>query len=129
MPSSTFPTDYKLALIICLLPSCKAKKQEMVRQGLLVVHVMVFSWLINITTVLAYGAYADRSRCPTSCGNLSNIPFPFGIRSSCYLDSWFEIVCNKSTLPHIPFLKRTNLQVLNITLADYNHAGTVRVFK
>ncbi|XP_004306301.1 PREDICTED: wall-associated receptor kinase-like 1-like [Fragaria vesca subsp. vesca] len=61
--------------------------------------------------------------CQEKCGNVS-IPFPFGIGpdKDCYFDEWFEIDCNLSTR-HKPFLKLTQLEVLNISIK----AGALQV--
>ncbi|PQP99314.1 wall-associated receptor kinase-like 1 isoform X1 [Prunus yedoensis var. nudiflora] len=60
--------------------------------------------------------------CTTLCGGVS-IPYPFGIGPStnCFLNEWFQIDCNKST-GHKPFLRRAQLEVLDISIN-----GTLRV--
>ena len=56
-----------------------------------------------------------KSDCKTHCGNVTNIPYPFGMGSShCYMDDWFEIVCNGSGA----FLKRINMEVLEILISS-----------
>ncbi|VVA41151.1 PREDICTED: wall-associated, partial [Prunus dulcis] len=78
-----------------------------------------------------------KSGCQEYCGDV-HIPYPFGIRSSedCYLDDWFEIECSNqsskttSSAPHYkPVLKRTKLEVLNISIGDPLQAirSTLRV--
>nr|POE57025.1 wall-associated receptor kinase-like 22 [Quercus suber] len=47
-------------------------------------------------------------------GNVTSIPYPSGIRPSCYMDDWFEIVCNGTGA----FLKRINMEVLQLTISS-----------
>ncbi|PON89667.1 Wall-associated receptor kinase [Trema orientale] len=60
-----------------------------------------------------------KPNCLPRCGNVS-IPFPFGIGSDCFLNKWFEIVCENTTSGyHRPFLKQiTGVEVLNISIDD-----------
>ncbi|KAJ6702362.1 hypothetical protein OIU74_013506 [Salix koriyanagi] len=52
--------------------------------------------------------------CQDHCGNIS-IPYPFGTTKDCYLDESFEIVCDEETVsPPRVFIRKTNLEVLNI---------------
>ncbi|KAB1210627.1 Wall-associated receptor kinase-like 9 [Morella rubra] len=77
------------------------------------------------------------SKCQAQyCGNV-NITYPFGIGAGCYLDDWFEIVCDgegNSSDPATarPYLRRLipRLEVLEIQIEDsspYSEASTVRV--
>ncbi|KAG2711408.1 hypothetical protein I3760_04G075300, partial [Carya illinoinensis] len=54
------------------------------------------------------------------CGNKVSIPYPFEIGNGCYVGDWFEIVCRNDSydlgFPK-PFLKRFNLEVLEIDIA------------
>jgi hypothetical protein len=81
---------------------------------------MAVQFVIRITflLLLTYGLAEaappiGKSDCQNHCGNVTNIPYPFGIGSSqCYMDDWFEIVCNRSGA----FLKRINMEVLEISI-------------
>ncbi|XP_039161085.1 LOW QUALITY PROTEIN: wall-associated receptor kinase-like 22 [Eucalyptus grandis] len=73
--------------------------------------------LLVFLTIQASGAAAGipRSNCVKQCGNVS-IPFPFGIGAGCFLDHWYEIVCQNRTVPK---LNKIGLRVLNISLPNY----------
>ncbi|KFK28618.1 hypothetical protein AALP_AA7G022800 [Arabis alpina] len=52
--------------------------------------------------------------CNRVCGGIS-IPYPFGIGGKdCYLNPWYEVVCNSTT--SVPFLPRINRELVNISL-------------
>ncbi|XP_059629935.1 putative wall-associated receptor kinase-like 16 [Cornus florida] len=52
--------------------------------------------------------------CPSSCGNLT-IPYPFGTREDCYLDTSFLVTCDASNQL---FLQDSIIPVLNISEFD-----------
>ncbi|KAK4757329.1 hypothetical protein SAY87_018630 [Trapa incisa] len=59
-----------------------------------------------------------KSICKTFCGDLTKIPYPFGIGGEgCFLNEWYEIICENMTTPS---LKKVGLEVKNISLPDYN---------
>ncbi|XP_062164926.1 wall-associated receptor kinase-like 10 [Alnus glutinosa] len=96
-----------------------------------------------ILYVQAAGLAINSSCQAKSCGNLSNIPYPFGIGvleiiylvffqgAGCYLDRWFEVVCmNDSSGSPKPFLSSFGLEVLNISSIEGAYdsgSSTVRV--
>ena len=90
----------------------------------MVFQIILLLFSIDAIFVQAADLASNGSSCQRSCGNVSNIPFPFGIGAGCYLDPWFEVVCNNSDSWASPksVLKKLDLEVLNISLG-----GTVRV--
>ena len=63
----------------------------------------------------------EKPSCQANCGNI-RIPYPFGVGADCYHEDWFAISCNDTFNLPKPFLRRFNLEVLDISLQ-----GTVRV--
>ena len=63
----------------------------------------------------------EKPSCQANCGNI-RIPYPFGVEADCYYEDWFAISCNDTFSLPKPFLRRFNLEVLDISLL-----GTVRV--
>lgn len=86
--------------------------------------------LLNYTVAVVAVAVSDseapiaKPDCQSKCGKVK-IPYPFGIGGSatCYFDEWYKIDCLNSTGNQIPLLKRTLLEVLEISMKQ----GTVKV--
>ena len=78
-------------------------------------------WSMNVFMKAVGLANSSCSGAAAVCGNLT-IPYPFGIEPGCYIDDWFAIGCNHTLGSPKPFLRRLDLEVLDISLK-----GTLRV--
>ncbi|KAL3746910.1 hypothetical protein ACJRO7_015791 [Eucalyptus globulus] len=65
-----------------------------------------------------------KPNCPETCGN-ATIPFPFGIGAGCFLEEWYQIVCQQNNT--VPILKKIGLRVLDISLPDAYVDGMINV--
>ncbi|KAK3446341.1 hypothetical protein EUGRSUZ_A02059 [Eucalyptus grandis] len=54
--------------------------------------------------------------CQDTCGDLTNIPYPFGIGRGCFLDPLYEIDCQQTPNISTPVLKNFGVVVLKIKL-------------
>ncbi|KAF2291291.1 hypothetical protein GH714_022259 [Hevea brasiliensis] len=70
--------------------------------------------VVLLSAIEAPAAAQDRLHCSDRCGN-STIPYPFGL-DGCNLSPEFLITCNDSFNPPLPFLRKSNIKVKNITL-------------
>ncbi|XP_030943325.1 wall-associated receptor kinase-like 10 isoform X2 [Quercus lobata] len=82
------------------------------------VGVVFLLWSMN---VVIKAVDLGNSSCSGACGSVT-IPYPFGIEPGCYIDDWFAIGCNHTLGSPKPFLRRLDLEVLDISLE-----GTLRV--
>ncbi|KAM5586281.1 hypothetical protein ABKV19_005271 [Rosa sericea] len=92
------------------------------------VHQMIFILLLSICRASTAAPQMAKPGCQKNCGNLI-IPYPFGIgpNRSCYYDEWFQIDCNEGK----PFLRRTKLEVLNISTEfefEFERERTLQVY-
>ncbi|KAL4616115.1 hypothetical protein ACB092_07G175700 [Castanea dentata] len=83
---------------------------------------MVFLlWSMNVFIKAVGLGNSSCSGAAAVCGNVT-IPYPFGIEPGCFIDDSFAISCNKTLSSPKPFLRRLDLEVLDISLE-----GTLRV--
>ena len=89
------------------------------------VHLLMqITFLLLLTYELAEAAAPPiaKPNCPSSCGNVTKIPYPFGIGHGCYMNRTFEIVCNGSDSSRKAFLPSIDMEVLEINMSDpYNN--------
>ncbi|KAH9603630.1 hypothetical protein KSS87_012445 [Heliosperma pusillum] len=62
---------------------------------------------------LAVSSNIALPNCSEVCGQVK-IPYPFGIGDNCYYEKSYEITCNNSFFPAKPFLRKFNVEVLDI---------------
>uniref|UniRef100_A0A1J3K629 Wall-associated receptor kinase-like 4 n=1 Tax=Noccaea caerulescens TaxID=107243 RepID=A0A1J3K629_NOCCA len=76
--------------------------------------------MISLLSLFTNGVSSARKPpdlCNRVCGGI-NIPFPFGIGGKdCYLNPWYEVLCNGNS---VPFLSRINRELVNISLPNPN---------
>ncbi|KFK42836.1 hypothetical protein AALP_AA1G045300, partial [Arabis alpina] len=79
---------------------------------------LLWTHLSLLLVLILDSTHLTASYCPNQrCGNLTKIPYPFGIGKGCYLNGWFEIQCNNSTSGEpIPYLPKINKDVVGINL-------------
>ncbi|KAH9648178.1 Wall-associated receptor kinase 2 [Citrus sinensis] len=53
--------------------------------------------------------------CPNRCGDVE-ISYPFGTRPGCFLNEEFLITCNDTFKPPKPFLTKSSIEVVNISI-------------
>lgn len=89
-------------------------------------RIILLLWSMNYADALPTSF--TKSLCKNQCGDVS-IPFPFGIGVNCSVDDWFEIVCNESlSSSPKPFLKRFNLEVLDISITENRFRVSYPIF-
>ncbi|KAM7514803.1 hypothetical protein LguiA_004386 [Lonicera macranthoides] len=86
-------------------------------------RVISMTIILAATTKLSTAVVQPSPNCNTTCGNLTNINFPFGISQECYLDFNFSITCNTSSQPPKAFYQEGNFRVLSISHED----STIRI--
>ena len=85
--------------------------------------VMQITFLLLLTYGLAEAAPPiSKFNCTSSCGKVS-IPYPFGIGPACYMDKWFEVVCNGSGGSEKAFLTSIDMEVRQINISSYYYGS------
>ena len=84
--------------------------------------VMRITFLLLLTYELAEAAPPiAKHNCTISCGNVTKIPYPFGIGPKCYMDQSIEIVCNETGSSAKAFLPSIDMEVLEINMSFRNY--------
>ena len=109
----------KVGYVACFVDLVSSEHPQMAVQ-----FVITISFLLLLTYGFAEAAPIPQPGCKTRCGNVS-ILYPFGIGPGCYMDDWFQIVCNGTGA----FLKKINMEVLEVNITDTDEwaYNTVRV--
>ncbi|KAF7849642.1 hypothetical protein BT93_L0440 [Corymbia citriodora subsp. variegata] len=93
-------------------------------QNMKIMSNSVFQILLLLVSITVQAAGAaprlTRPNCAETCGNVT-IPFPFGLGAGCFLDDWYEIVCQQNHT--VPILNKIGLRVLNISLPTFRSDG------
>jgi hypothetical protein len=69
--------------------------------------------------LLVAASSAGLPNCPTSCGDVSSVPYPFGIGAGCYHSPGFNLTCDTThDPPRLLLGDEAVFHVLNISLAN-----------
>uniref|UniRef100_A0A7N2RDW0 Wall-associated receptor kinase galacturonan-binding domain-containing protein n=1 Tax=Quercus lobata TaxID=97700 RepID=A0A7N2RDW0_QUELO len=85
---------------------------------------MVFLlWSMNVF-IKAVGLANSSCRGVAVCG-IVTIPYPFGIEPGCYIEDWIAIDCKNTLGSPKPFLRRLDLEVLDLSLEGTLHVKLI----
>ncbi|XVF65400.1 hypothetical protein PTKIN_Ptkin09bG0245700 [Pterospermum kingtungense] len=76
------------------------------------VYLVFYCFILLLQAATSQVVDQSAALCNERCGDVT-IPYPFGIRPGCYTNSWFRVVCNKTSNGQKPFIHRINLELLN----------------
>ncbi|KAG4156770.1 hypothetical protein ERO13_D02G017900v2 [Gossypium hirsutum] len=87
---------------------------------------MVFYFILQLPCLIRPTSpfEAGETRCKETCGAVA-IPYPFGIKTGCYYNSWFRVTCNKTVNGTKPFITRINMELLHSRWSFRDNVVTV----
>lgn len=113
-----FPFENRAVVIPKIMCKHKFLQQYYVPRSQLFLNLLL--WLLftlgSVTITILSEPLISKADCPNSCGSVT-IPYPFGTSPECSYNESFLINCTNNS-PAQPFLSRTNLSILNISIPD-----------